>query len=152
VCASGACRDCGAGAPFCAGGACAGCRGGEDCDNGQACCGGACVDLGTDANCGGCGDACGATQLCDSGTCVTGRGTCAAGANVCLTFDAPCNGDSGCFCLPDRDGATRCARYYTEQGGFLRPCGADEECADLGPGAFCPPQFNSCGGVCSLPC
>lgn len=148
----GACGGACAGSQTCAGGACVACLDDAGCGDGQACCGGACVDLATDdANCGGCGDACGATQVCDRGTCVTGSGTCAAGANACLAA-ASCNGNPDCFCLPTRVGATRCVRYYEQPGGFLKPCGADADCADLGPGAFCPPQFDSCGGVCSLPC
>jgi hypothetical protein len=97
-------------------------------------------------------DQCASGDLCDRGSCVTGSGTCAAGANACLAFES-CNGNPDCFCLPARAGATRCARYYQEgANGFLRPCAADADCGDLGAGAFCPPQFDSCGGVCSLPC
>lgn len=137
----------------CAGGACVACVNDAGCGDDQACCGGACVDPATDhANCGGCGTACGATQVCDRGTCVTGRGTCAEGANACLGAPGSCDGNPDCFCIPTRAGATRCARYYTHGGGFLRPCAADADCADLGPGSFCPPQFDSCGGVCSMPC
>lgn len=95
---------------------------------------------------------CASGEICDRGQCVTGIGTCAEGANVCLTFDASCNGSPDCFCFPTRAGATRCARYYETPDGFLRPCNDDAACADLGAGAFCPQGFDSCGGVCSLPC
>jgi hypothetical protein len=94
---------------------------------------------------------CASGEICADGQCVTGIGTCAAGDNACLAF-VSCNGNPDCFCLPTRAGAARCARYYEDGRGFLRPCTTDAQCADLGPGAFCPPQFNSCGGVCSLPC
>lgn len=110
----------------------------------------------TDNVCGPCtGDSeCASGQLCAGGQCVTGSGTCAAGANVCTApgFESPCDGNPDCFCIPTLAGATRCAQYYTTEQGFLRPCTSDAECADLGPGAFCPRQFDSCGGVCSLPC
>ena len=98
--------------------------------------------------------ACGAGEICEGSTCVTGIGTCAVGANVCTNTGANvgCNGNPACFCIPSSGGNTRCARYYETGQGFLRPCSSDAECADLGPGAFCPQQFDSCGGVCSLPC
>ena len=111
----------------------------------------------SDNVCGACtaDSQCASGEICAEGQCVTGSGTCAAGANVCTApgSESLCNGEnSGCFCIPTRDGATRCAVYYQTGQGFLRPCSSDAECADLGPGAFCPTQFDSCGGVCSLPC
>lgn len=180
------------------------CTGGEcgPCPPGKDLCPSGCVDLRTDdENCGACGTACAAGQvcingectctadscpdgccagdqcspgttnaacgqiggicarcetgdICDQRTCVTGSGTCPAGANICLTpgEGSSCNDNPDCFCLPSLGGDTRCAVYYQTPEGFLRPCSADAECADLGPGAFCPQQFDSCGGVCSLPC
>lgn len=97
---------------------------------------------------------CARGEICAEGQCVAGGGTCEAGANVCTApgFTAPCNGIPDCFCIPNRADGTRCAQYYASGQGFLRPCTSDAQCADLGPSAFCPPQFNSCGGVCSLPC
>jgi hypothetical protein len=97
---------------------------------------------------------CASGDICEEGQCVTGSGTYEAGANICTApgFNAPCNGTSACFCIPTLKGETRCAQYYETGQGFLRPCTADAECADLGPGAFCPQQFDSCGGVCALPC
>lgn len=86
--------------------------------------------------------------ICADGQCVTGIGRCAERTNVCT---APCNGNPNCFCIPTRAGDTRCALYDSD-GGFLRPCTSDAQCTGLGPGAFCPPQFDSCGGVSSLPC
>jgi hypothetical protein len=110
----------------------------------------------TDNICGPCtaDSECASSEICSEGQCVTGSGTCAAGANVCTApgFDSPCDGNPDCFCIPTLAGATRCAQYYATEQGFLRPCTSDAECADLGPGAFCPQPFDSCGGVCSLPC
>jgi len=115
-------------------------------------CGNACFDPSTDpANCGRCGNACAASQVCTGGTCVTGIGTCAAGTNVCLNpLAGNCNGDPECFCLLAQGGATRCARYSDQPS--LRLCEADADCADRGAGAFCPRYSNSCGGICAIPC
>lgn len=140
VCISGACT--------CTAGSCPdGCCAGDQCNPGT-----------TDAFCGRNGETCASCDsgdICDQRTCVTGSGTCPAGANVCVTpgLDFPCNDNPGCFCIPTLAGdTTRCAIYYQTPQGFLRPCTSDAECIDLGPGAFCPPQYDSCGGVCSLPC
>ena len=110
----------------------------------------------TDNICGPCtaDSDCASSEICAEGQCVTGSGTCAAGANICTApgFDSPCDGNPDCFCIPTLAGATRCAQYYTTEQGFLRQCTSDADGADLGPGAFCPQPFDSCGGVCSLPC
>lgn len=136
-----ACIACGGTTPVCEGGTCA-CA--PDCAGK---CGGA------PDGCGGtCTGPCGPTELCADEICVTGIGTCTAGANICLGPIGNCNDNPECFCIPTGAGATRCARYYTTGQGFLRPCSGDAECDDLGPGAFCPQLFDSCGGVCSLPC
>ncbi len=122
------------------------------CAAGQRVCGSACVDLTTNsAHCGSCGKACGATQLCDRGTCVTGIGTCAAGANLCLGPMAPgvsCNGS--CVCIPTQAGATRCVQPPLAP---TEPCTADGDCAGFGPGAFCTPVVELCGTrFCVSPC
>ena len=60
-----------------AAGADGGGEGGVPCGAGLLACGGACVDPGQDpANCGACGTACAAGQVCDVGECAT---SCSAG-------------------------------------------------------------------------
>lgn len=56
---------CGGGTPFCADGVCV-----AMCPRGTERCGDACVDTESDPlNCGGCGDSCGADQVCRTGNC-----------------------------------------------------------------------------------
>ncbi len=47
----------------------AGCDGDSDCGMGAACCNHTCVDSGTLANCGSCGNACAAGDFCDGASC-----------------------------------------------------------------------------------
>ena len=54
---------------------------GVTCSTPQTTCGSSCANLQTDpANCGSCGHACGTTEFCSSGVCVT---SCASGLTVC---------------------------------------------------------------------
>ena len=74
-----------------------------DCPKAFKVCGQICVDTATDvANCGACGTACAAGQVCSAGTCAT---TCQAGLNVCggscrdLQTDAANCGACGTACI-----------------------------------------------------
>jgi DUF1680 family protein len=75
---------------------------GQTCGAGRTLCGGACVDVATDpANCGQCGNVCGAALLCSSGACV---GACPAAQTQCgmscidLTTDSSNCGTCGVAC------------------------------------------------------
>lgn len=58
----------------------------EACSSGTACCAAGCVDLQTDlANCGECGHACPANNLCLAGVCTACTVTCAAADHTCDT-------------------------------------------------------------------
>lgn len=101
-----------------------------------------------------CGKRCCAQgQICADGHCVTGQGDCPAGADTCAGDRFACNGS--CNCIQRFAGGTRC-------GGFAGACGAcsrDDDCAELGPGAFCAessaPECTPCEpgvGRCATPC
>jgi hypothetical protein len=113
------------------------------CRPGQSDCGGRCVDLTTDpANCGRCGRACAAGEVCNEGTCSS---TCSAGLANCagacveLATDPEHCGDC----------ATACARNENCTGGdcVCEPACDGRECGDDGCGGSC----GSCpdGTVCS---
>jgi hypothetical protein len=70
---------------------------GMGCDAGLTSCNGSCVDLdSTPEHCGGCGKACGASQLCSAGVCKTtcddGLTTCGSACVDILTDAANCGG------------------------------------------------------------
>jgi hypothetical protein len=67
----------------------AGCKGGETPACPQTVCGGSCVSLQTDpGNCGSCGHACAALEICDLGVCTTGTDGSVEAASDAAT-DAP---------------------------------------------------------------
>jgi hypothetical protein len=109
-------------------------------------------------HCGGCGNACPAGEICADGICVTGQGSCAATEDACAGPHVPCNPDLGCICVKTKQGGRlRCARG-TNCG---QRCVRDQECADLGPGAFCArdsdgfccdDQLPRGKGFCAQPC
>jgi hypothetical protein len=100
-------------------GSCAGCSG--------TVCGGACTDTKTDlANCGACGNACGAGQSCTGGVC--------AGA-IC-TGTMCCSG-----CTDTRTDLANC-------GACGNACGVGQSCtAGVCTGAIC--KGTLCGGACT---
>jgi hypothetical protein len=150
--------------PQCGGKVCGpdGCGGacGPPCANG--CCdGGTCADFTADeGNCGGCGIACVAGQLCTQGQCVTGQGSCAAGADICVSGSGPfCSANLACGCYTTMANQTRCGEFFT--GSACGQCTSDAECQTLFPtipGAFCVNDTgNGCGcasgeGFCRRPC
>jgi hypothetical protein len=92
------------------------------CNNTQKVCGGACADVQTDPkNCGDCGNACPAGQVCSTGTCV---GTCAAGYAMCVS-------DAGTpYCADLTQNPREC-------GGCGHVCGVAEACV-----------MSTCTGQC----
>jgi hypothetical protein len=62
-------------------------------------CGGACVDLTAEANCGSCGNACLASEVCTNGACVTCSTLC-GGACADLANDNLNCGSCGNACPP----------------------------------------------------
>jgi Cys-rich repeat protein len=119
-----------------------GCFSDADCAAGQSCCTCQCVNLATDnANCGGCGMACGAGETCSSGACFP---------EGCQT-DGDCDdGDPGTVdschngicvhrqaCSADQDCP---ASYVCQNSQCVLPCRTDSEC----------PQGETCqGGICA---
>jgi hypothetical protein len=100
------------------------------CPQGQSECGGACVALLTDAaNCGACGNACGALEVCGGGACG-----CAPGAEAC-----------GGACVD-------VARDPANCGACGNACGAAAPLCDAGPAAACVAACTAgrtaCAGAC----
>lgn len=90
-------------------------------------CGSACVDVSTDPrNCGACGVACAAGQVCDLGRCVM---ACEGTRNAC---------DGSCVNL-----ATNAAHC----GACRRACRNDQRC--IAGACQCPVGLVDCGGFCS---
>jgi hypothetical protein len=118
------------------------------CNAGLTACDGGCADLSADlANCGACGDTCGADQLCLAGACTTGNCECQTGAISCgsqcvipLSDPANCGGCAS-------DGGTACGKgQVCEQGQCKAACAlststlCNESCVSLDS------DPNNCGG------
>src|SRR5262245_39532024 len=83
-----------------------------NCPAGQRGCAGACIDvLANPTNCGACGKACSADQICDQGACKAKAQGCSAGLLAC-----------GGGCIDPLTSANHC-------GGCDHPCGADKVCS-----------------------
>lgn len=92
-------------------------------------CGQVCVDISTDlSNCGVCGRACAAGEICDQGTCSI---NCVAGRTLC-----------GATCADTLTDSANC-------GTCGMACSAERSCS--GGQCVCPVGQNDCGGVCSDP-
>ncbi|HQP38342.1 MAG TPA: MXAN_6577-like cysteine-rich protein, partial [Polyangiaceae bacterium] len=99
------------------------------CQSGLTNCNGMCVNLQTNfANCGACGHACAAGQLCSSGTCQV---SCQAGLTNC----------SG-LCVNTLTDNANC-------GGCSIACGAGKACVNGACSATCQPGFSVCAGACA---
>jgi hypothetical protein len=142
------------------GGTCAACAGND------ACCGGACAALGTEANCGACGNACNPARTCEAGACVC-PGTCPKNfvqqpncTCVCPAGFEEVNG--GCFRTCNDDSGVICARYgdcgcagsMVGSGNYLcidYSSGSNPGCTS---NAVCPSgaSCNAGGGSCRFPC
>jgi hypothetical protein len=136
--------------------------------NGTGCAAGACVNgictnLKTDeTNCGSVGNACGATQICQEGVCLS-KSNCPA------TLAATCNGGIpatscgtsgdliGCFCAPSTEGNVVCVQLPPPGGGceFLVPCTSSANCPSgqlcAESGSCCPPNHLP-ARACFAPC
>lgn len=135
----------------------------------QVACGGACVDVTTDArHCGACGNACGAEHVCVAARC---QPVCPNGQNLCgtacvdLQNDQSHCGDCGTRCPPGRVCIEGACEVECGPGGS--PCeGASEDggktlsCVNLeldrsncgGCGNACPTGHLCRGGVCVVSC
>ncbi|NMC70823.1 MAG: hypothetical protein GYA57_12265 [Myxococcales bacterium] len=107
------------------------------CRPGQVDCGGACVDPTTDPrNCGRCGRACAAGEVCNEGVCAS---TCSGGLTNCSGACVDLAGDPG-HC---GDCSTACSRAEECIGGHCVcvPNCSGRECGDDGCGGSC----GACG-------
>ena len=134
------------------------------CPDGQGWCGGACIDLGTDENCAGCGDVCTGFETCVSGQCTDpcsliscdvdeacfdgacypkcGDGdTCGMAREVCMKSAGACI-PIGCY---DLSGASQCivdsyGRVFRKTvGNWLGGvCEVNEDCLNGAPGGVAP--------------
>lgn len=116
-----------------------------DCDGGT-CCGGVCVDTDTSsANCGRCGNACGAGSTCEGGhcRCTAGRSECAPDGCVDTQTDPAHCGDCETSCGPQGcvDGACTCPGNQT----FCAPDGCVNTDNDRD-------HCGSCDNVCDTQC
>ena len=125
-----------------------GTSGEPECPVSQLLCNGGCVDPRVDpSNCGGCGTACAAGQVCTLGgcslTCATGLSACAGSCRDLMSDRAhcgacgnPCAAGLACFggsCAPS------CPANQVECGGT---------CTDT---RFDPDNCGGCGGTCTAP-
>ena len=134
--------------------------GGLQCGAGSTSCGAACANLASDnANCGSCGNACGAGQVCSKGACAT---TCGGGTTQC---GATCNDLQS---DPNNCGAcgTKCAGGEVCSGGKCAASCASSEtlcgasCVNTqtdnancgGCSTLCGPGEACTSGACSLTC
>ncbi len=102
--------------------------GGLNCGDGAQVCGGACATLARDpANCGACGNACKAGQVCSAGTCAT---SCGGGTSLC----------AGSCTVLSSDGAN-C-------GACANACKAGEVCSAGKCASACSGGTEACGQSC----
>jgi hypothetical protein len=124
-------------------------------------CGSACRDLNSDhANCGSCGSACGADQVCTGGSCVTCATVCAGKCadlvhdydncgkcgNACLNGDVCSSGT--CVTCPTKVCGGSCVDLTADNancGSCGNKCLASESCT----AGKCVTCTNLCGGVCT---
>jgi hypothetical protein len=103
------------------------------CLSGSTKCGSVCADLQTDqANCGACGHACSATQICGAGTCVD--------VPPCLAGSMACGG----VCVDVQSDRANC-------GSCAHACAGDEQCtAGACQKIACSALgLTDCGGACT---
>ena len=145
--------------------------GGLQCPDTQTLCGSQCVDLDSDRlNCGGCGEACGAGQVCSLGGCdtscadgltdcsgscrdlATDRTNCGACGNMCANGEVCAESVCGATC-PAGQIACNGACVTTDNdrshcGACGNACAADEICSDGMCSLFCPGDLLQCGDRC----
>jgi FG-GAP repeat/FG-GAP-like repeat len=124
------------------------------CPSGQLLCAGACSDVRVDGqNCGGCGIACAAGEVCSAGACSA---TCGSG-------QAKCTGDGGAYCASFETDDANCgacgstcpAGQVCSGGECATTCGAPlSECNEDGGAAYCADlgaDDSNCG-ACGVAC
>ena len=131
------------------------------CPLGELPCGNGCIDVTSDnANCGACGQTCGADQLCSAGVCIGMNNACFVNNGGC-SADAFCmdiGGAPACLCKPNffGDGQTCNACTVCGAGDFASTActpTTDAVCSTCAQG--CPKgKFESqpCGGNSDLVC
>ncbi|MCB9611908.1 MAG: hypothetical protein H6722_05565 [Sandaracinus sp.] len=131
------------------------CGAGAACADGQACCGGSCIDVQANtANCGTCGNVCGAGLVCLEGGCTDdvpcapacrAGETCAGGFCRCGS-GPPCTGTRLCCggsCVDISSDVVHC-------GACGRACGGTDACCS-GVCINTRTNFDNCGG-CGRAC
>jgi hypothetical protein len=135
-------------------------EGGTDtatCPTGQLRCGADCIDPLTDTrNCGGCGNACGASEVCSGGVCA---GDCTPPLTLCgsLCVDLASSADNcgtcgnACPGAPNADGVcassactVRCRAGWSDVDGIP---GCEYECAFASPTESCNGADDDCDGA-----
>ena len=145
--------------------------GGEDCLSGSTKCGGTCVALAEDnLNCGACGTACAAGQVCSAGTCAlscqagltncsgscrdaqTDRANCGACGTACAAGQV-CS--AGTCALSCQTGLTSCSGSCRDTqtdnancGACGTTCAAGQVCSAGVCALSCQTGLTNCGGVC----
>jgi len=84
-------------------------------------------------NCGACGKACAAGQICENGVCSDGE----CDAQTCDTGFKNCGNSDNCFCFTDSNGRGFCAQNEICSG--LKSCTTNDDC---GKGNIC--AIKSC--------
>ncbi len=119
------------------------CEEGGGCSAGQACCGSACTDLTADpANCGACGAACAANEVCSDGSCECAPGYGDCGDGVCRD---PQTDQHFCGCYTD------CGDCYICQDGSCTPnktCPTGMVQDPTSCECVCSSDTTECGGQC----
>ncbi|UJR84356.1 MXAN_6577-like cysteine-rich protein [Sandaracinus amylolyticus] len=119
--------------------------GSASCTGGATSCGGQCVDLASDfSNCGACGNACNADEVCSGSRCLTGgcpSGTTSCGGSCVDTERSATHcGECGNTCV----GGSSCMAGECTCGGGLELC--DGSCVDTSTDtAHCGGCGNACG-------
>jgi len=105
--------------------------GGINCGTGSTQCGDTCTVVARDSqNCGACGKACAATELCSAGTCVPAAGGCTMGTTKC-----------GTECVDTKTDDRNCGMCGTK-------CGANKVCMAGACADNCAMGTTKCGNSC----
>jgi hypothetical protein len=124
------------------------------CGTGQTACGTECTNTATDnANCGGCGKACGQNQVCQNGACACGSGLMLC-SGACVSSDANhCGGCNPCpngqLCANNTCTSMGCPSGTTQCGSACVTTGGDNTLAHCGGCNACPTGATACNsGTC----